>query len=47
MKKIRNIKGTKDILPDETQFWQFIEKKMVGLLYGIKDLNILLEYDEN
>ena len=25
---IKNIKGTKDILPDETQLWQFIEKKI-------------------
>ena len=28
IKKIRNIKGTKDILPNETFIWQELEQKI-------------------
>jgi len=28
MKTIRNIKGTKDLLPDETFVWQELEQKI-------------------
>lgn len=32
MSKIQAIRGTKDILPDELQYWQFINEKIVSLL---------------
>ena len=37
---IKNIKGTKDILPNETKLWQYIEKKIHSFLqqYGYLEI---------
>ena len=33
MKKIRNIKGTKDLLPKDTPIWRALEKKIHNFLF--------------
>ena len=40
MSQIRTIKGTHDILPDETDRWQFLEKIIhdIGSMFGYQEI---------
>ena len=46
---IQKPKGTKDLLPDESYRWQFVEKKVANILenYGFKEIRVpVFEYTE-
>ncbi len=49
MEMIQRPKGTRDLLPDESYKWQFVEKKLAKVLedYGFKEIRVpLFEYTE-
>ena len=45
----RAVKGTNDILPDESHNWQFVEGMMldVASLYGFKEIRVIGFYPKN
>ena len=49
MEMIQRPKGTRDLLPDESYKWQFVEKKLAKVLedYGFKEIRLpVFEYTE-
>jgi len=49
MEKIQRPKGTKDVLPDSSYKWQYVEKKIIELLnrYNFKEIRVpVFEYTE-
>jgi len=49
MEMIQKPKGTKDLLPDESYKWQFVERKLAKVLenYGFKEIRVpVFEYTE-